>query len=492
MERNNQKKSKMEYAAAAAIILLYALLCANRSVWADEAYTMLVVEKPWPQAWDIIIHDVHPPLYYIIVKLACTLTGYTVPAVKAVSVFFQSAALLLGIWLVKPLFGRKTAYCYMVILGLMPQLIRYGVELRMYPAAMFFVTACGLAAVWLWKNQEKEPSRRMWLLFWGAGIAAAYTHYFALIAVAWIYLLLLAGFYFHAGQIYYVKKTCRQDSPSAAEPSLRRVPFRKGGPSRGIKKWLLCLAASAAAYLPWLAVFAGQAAGLGESYWIAAPSLTEMIRWAGWLFKTSCMPLSMAFTALFAAGFPAAVWLAVRKKDLDMAAAAAGWGVRLLTVGTGAAVTFLINPVFIPRFMLPAAGLAALGMALFLSRLPRRLPAVCLAAALVLGAQGYRDVWAEEYGNQTEETLGYLDRELEPGDLLVYDYQHLEFVLAWYYPEYEAVSSEDFDWDTQGRKWYFQIFQDLTEDEMNEKGMDWTMEGKYGIDEYQFFLYRIQ
>ena len=67
----------------------YAGLCFNDSVWADEAYTMLLVQKPWPEAWRLLLSDVHPPLYYIIVKLVCTVFGYQVPVVKGISAFYN-------------------------------------------------------------------------------------------------------------------------------------------------------------------------------------------------------------------------------------------------------------------------------------------------------------------------------------------------------------------------------------------------------------------
>ncbi len=457
----------------------YAGLCFNDSVWADEAYTMLLVQKPWPEAWRLLLSDVHPPLYYIIVKLVCTVFGYQVPVVKGISAFFIFLTMLLGITRVYPDYGRKTALLYIAVVGLMPQLLRHGVELRMYPQAMFFVTACGLLAVSLWRRQGERASLRQWIGFWAAGVAAAYTHYYGLVAVAWIYGLLLWCFAY----VFYRerRRTC-----------LALKVLKDKILSQGIRRWFLCLFASIAAYLPWLFVFLRQTSQVGETYWIEQPSLRTAVRWAGWLFKTEVMPVSILYTLVFVLGFLWLLWRGMAGRREELLSGAAGYGVLLLTVLTGLSATLLFRPVFIPRYMIPAAGLAAFGLAVFEAQLPRRLTALLCGLMLLVGGLGYRDVWREEYGTQTAETRSELEQLLKPGDRLVYDYEHIGFVLEYYYPDYEVEYWADTDWNESGDVWYCQCFRELTEERMEEMGLGWTLVGEYGLDEYSFRLYRIQ
>lgn len=480
MDRNREKQNRyLLWGLALCLAAAYAGLCFNDSVWADEAYTMLLVQKPWPEAWELLLSDVHPPLYYIIVKLVCAKAGYPVQAVKGISVVFVFLTMALGILLVYPDFGKKTAAVYIAAVGLMPQLIRHGVELRMYPQTMFFVTACGLLAVSLQKHRRERAQVWRWTGFWASGVAAAYTHYYGLVSVAWIYGFLLCSL--------IVSHHCdRRRSGLAREVSEGR------GALREMRGWLFCLAASIAVYLPWIFVFAGQAGAVGENYWIERPSVGTAVRWAGWLYKTEVMPVSLLFTAVFAIGFPWLLRKGIAGGRKEPLAGAAGYGVLLLTVLTGVAASVLFRPVFVPRYMIPAAGLAAFGLAVFAAGLPRRLTALLCVLMLLCGGVGYRDVWKEEYGTRTAQTRAELERMLKPGDLLAYDYDHVGLVLEYYFPDYKVKYWEDVDWNGSGGIWYCQVFNELTEEQMKEMELDFTQMGEYGLDEYSFRLYRIR
>lgn len=466
-EIKQKKEDKIHlYILVVCLTVAYAALCHNDSVWADEAYTMLLVQKPWPEAWEMLVHDVHPPLYYVIVKLVCMAVGYTVPVVKGVSVCCVCLLLLLGVWLVYPDFGKKTAVCYILTAGMMPQMFRHGVELRMYAMAAFYVTACGFLALRLWFNRSDGGRRRTWAGFCTAGLAAAYTHYFALISIAWIYVLLLAALILE-----------------------KRNDIR---PSVAIRRWLFCLAASVVLYVPWLFVFAAQAVQVRESYWISLPSVGTMVRWTGWLFKTAYMPVSVLYSVLFVFGFVGLLYYGLSRKQPVLLAGAAGYGVLLLTVLTGVAVTFLVKPVFVPRYMIPAAGLAAFGLAVFAGRLRGRFPVLFCVSALLIGGLGYRDVWKEEYGIRTARTRAMLDQTVQSGDTLVYDYEHLKWVLEYYYPDHVIKSCDAADWNSPGTIWYCQIFREVTEEDMDRLGREWTFMGEYEMDQYAFRLYRIE
>ena len=59
----------------------------------------------------------------------------------------------------------------------------------MYGWALFFVLLCGFAAYRL--LADAAPKRRWWVTLTLAGLCAGYLHYFALLAVCFVYLALL-------------------------------------------------------------------------------------------------------------------------------------------------------------------------------------------------------------------------------------------------------------------------------------------------------------
>ena len=55
------------------VILIYTILeilliINNNGIWADELFTMRVVDSNIPDAINYVLKDVHPPLYYMLLK----------------------------------------------------------------------------------------------------------------------------------------------------------------------------------------------------------------------------------------------------------------------------------------------------------------------------------------------------------------------------------------------------------------------------------------
>lgn len=51
--------------------VMYLILSMDPLVWADEAYTMAIVRHSYREIWQITTADVHPPLYYFLLKTIC-------------------------------------------------------------------------------------------------------------------------------------------------------------------------------------------------------------------------------------------------------------------------------------------------------------------------------------------------------------------------------------------------------------------------------------
>ena len=81
----------------------------NRDFWYDEAFTGVTVKANFWEMIRITINDVHPPLYYILLKMFSYFGDYSVFSVR----FFSVILGILGIWAVylftKELFNKKAA-----------------------------------------------------------------------------------------------------------------------------------------------------------------------------------------------------------------------------------------------------------------------------------------------------------------------------------------------------------------------------------------------
>lgn len=184
--------------AADLLLVLFALVLAglgvlflwNENFWLDEYFSIHLADTiDWAEIPAYTATDVHPPLYYYILKLFVTVLGHSHIVYRLASFAAYLLMLVLALVLFRPAFGRSAALLFLCLMGPNVTALRYGTEVRMYSWAMFFVLLFAFAA---WKLVDGDTRRRWWATLTAAGLAAAYTHYYALIAVALVYLALLA------------------------------------------------------------------------------------------------------------------------------------------------------------------------------------------------------------------------------------------------------------------------------------------------------------
>jgi uncharacterized membrane protein len=151
----------------------------HETLWYDESYSAAVIKHPIPDVVRLVAGDNHPPLYFILLKIFCMISGQTEFALRLFSVFGVIALASLGMGPVKRIFGKTVGLIYAFIVLAAPINLSMAQEARMYTWAAFFVTACilyGYLALC-------EGNKSSWLKYGIFMVLAAYTHYYALLAV---------------------------------------------------------------------------------------------------------------------------------------------------------------------------------------------------------------------------------------------------------------------------------------------------------------------
>ena len=477
--------SKKEYALLGLLILGFALvylsLCFNNNIWTDEAFTidLLKSSKSYMDAVWFTAGDVHPPLYYLILKPFTDLFGVRLFLLKVLSIVPMLCTMGLGMTFVQRRFGFRTAFLYILMLGAIPCAMEYAVQVRMYSWAMLFVTACAFAAADACDRGKKKD----WCIFALAGVAAAYTHYFAFVAVLWIY-----GFFFLA-------LVCKRREK--------------------LKYFLIAAAASLAAYVPWLRVLYAQVSGVRKNYWIAGIDKEVLLSYFDTLFETELPYSTPIMVLLFGTAF---VWLVYRLVSCKKTKAAkagqqaeAGgrmpaqtqkevlallaFSVPVLTAGFGVTVSLLMRPVFIARYIMPCVPLLCFFFAAAWSEASKKVYAALLVFTFFLGTIVYQDTWQVEYkSTYVPQTEQFFAENLGENDIIVYNFEIFDFIYAYYFDEDKLVYIEDVDlsqdydniWlmDTHGQP-------EFEADELAEYGWTKTFMGNYGIEHDEFKIYRI-
>lgn len=149
------------------------------SLWVDEGLTVQFSRVSWATVLGLHgAYDVHPPLYFALVKL----TSLVLPDTESgrfISVIAGTLTIPVVYWLASRLAGSRAGAIAALVLALAPAHIWYSQEGRPYALTALFVGISYLALVAFLQEGE-----RRWLLAYGVSlILAMYTEYSAIFAL---------------------------------------------------------------------------------------------------------------------------------------------------------------------------------------------------------------------------------------------------------------------------------------------------------------------
>lgn len=158
------------------IALLYSL---RNSLWHDESYTYLMIQSSFSKIIYYTSLDVHPPLYYLILKAWSNAFGYSILSLNVFSIFCMIGAVLIFWKLFLKVYNPSNNYLKYLLLILMffgPFTIRYGQEIRMY-ALGTLITALIIYFVYTLIN-SRNKNTLLWVLLGVLLALGFYVHYF--------------------------------------------------------------------------------------------------------------------------------------------------------------------------------------------------------------------------------------------------------------------------------------------------------------------------
>ncbi|NCQ53999.1 hypothetical protein COV88_02605 [Candidatus Saccharibacteria bacterium CG11_big_fil_rev_8_21_14_0_20_41_19] len=232
-------------AAGLAVFLIITLWTITKSsIWFDEAFGAYLIRFNF---WDIAIYtaaDVHPPLYYWLLKLWSICFGNTELALRSMSVLFGGVSIVFGYLLTHRLFNKKAARISLIFMVLAPMFVRYSQEMRMYT----LVTAIALAATYVLTYAINTKKKMPWIIYGVLVGLGMWAHYFS--AIVWI-----AHWVWRADAVRRIAK----------KGKFIKTLFSK--------QWIMAHVIAIGLFIPWLPFFAKQMFTVQAfGFWI--PSVT--------------------------------------------------------------------------------------------------------------------------------------------------------------------------------------------------------------------------
>ncbi len=300
------------------------------SLWYDETVSTLLAGSSLPELLRHTAGDIHPPLYYILLRAWLIVMGYPTGHADAAgyglefaagffSLFFGVLLIVLTYALARRVVGSRVATIAAGLVALSPYHVWYSQEVRMYTlgAALGVVAVLSLATGWGlgaggWRpaavGRGQQTRRKAWIGWVGYAVAAAagmYTlYYFA-------FLLIPLNLGLLACTIRVSRAPSEAPSPSSPAP---RAPFDVSRLTFDVSRLTSLLLANLAAvllYAPWLPIAVRQATDPPVPPWRMAPSFPVALAesWNALVFGQSApawaWPLLIVALAVYAAGLVA-------------------------------------------------------------------------------------------------------------------------------------------------------------------------------------------
>lgn len=344
-------------------VLRFAFL-GTESLWEDEAGSLIIARMPFSEILGMhrTTNEFHPPLYFLLLHVWIRLFGETEIAVRSLSAVCSTLSLGLIYGCGRRLFGREAGLLAMVLLALSPFQIRYAQEARNYALTVLL----GIASFYTFARCLE----RLDLLrgaAWAASTAALlYTNNLGLLVPV--------------AQNLFV---------------LLHAPFPE---PRGKRSWLLAQIALLALFAPWLPIFLSQLASAQKSFWISPPDLQALLdtllEYGGGLTSchasrdydvsagivTTCLLLGTTLASFFEIEPAREGWLLRPASNQGL------WLARLwfaVPLGVPYLLSFVGQPVFIPRITILASVALILLSARGISVLPVEWPKKMVTGAII-------------------------------------------------------------------------------------------------------------
>lgn len=379
------------------LALMNAVLFIKPFVEIDEWFTRGLVEFPAYQVVTVTGIDVHPPLYYLIVKAAMKILTLAhvhydlVFLIKFMSVVPFIILLIVCVTKIRNDYGWLTSGFFALSLGVMSGFFMVFLTARMYSWAVLFMV---LAFICL-GDVLKDSSYKSWILMAIFSTLGAYTHYFVAISVIVMYMLLLINILVN-----------------------RKFGFGK----EDIKKWVISTVIGILLYLPWVFTLLGQLTKVHEKYWLKTPGLAKIVTSLSYVFTSNetlmtAVPLAVIVVAIL-------IYITLRyakNQNKDNSYLLMGVGIYAVTLTGSLVISYTFKPILLERYLFPSIAVFWLAVSILIGEKDFRKYAMPVVILLLIFAAfnvvDQIDTIDHEY-NKTLETNQVLD-DLNTNDTII-------------------------------------------------------------------------
>lgn len=302
-------------------------------VWIDEAFSMEIIRKNFWEMLVLTTQDVHPPLYYIFLKIGVSILTFIFHGLNPIfaarlvtGIPFVVLYILCLTWIWHRFGNFCTGFSILALFGA-PQLFMYTTEIRMYGFALLWITCVALTIYDLTLNYNNHLRRKeLWIQLTIFSLLAAYTHYYAAVCAAFCWAILLWWMW-------------------------------KREKIKGVVRWAQAAGFCFIFYVPWLFVLFRQMAVVADNFWIESAGFTQIGDYFAFVFGTRFWML------LLFVGLAIFTKRSATKNEIQFEISSVLQPVFLIVFGV--ILSLLFRPVYIARYVFPALFVFWIGFGIF-------------------------------------------------------------------------------------------------------------------------------
>lgn len=375
----------------------------SNDFWADECYSIINAQYDFHTMLNNTLLDVHPPLYEYMIWVMAHLFGQTAAVYHILSWIPYMIMLLMTAVIVRKRHGIGSSILLCCMLSTMAPALRNIMEVRMYEWAACFVFGAFLC----FEGILLYGRRYDYIAFLIVTLLAAYTHSYALLGVAFLYLtLLIYGFL---------------------------------GNKKKLSKILLLCLGMFVGYLPWLFRLLKAFRSVGDgNFWITdIPSLKAA---AIYIFDSK---IRWILLFLYIVVIIELLWNHIKKKDKEQSYFIIGgllavWGVYVVAY----MCSKILSPMLVLRYLYPVCPIAwfMLSIGVDSSRLNGRklFMAFLIGLVFITGSGSLNSTIKKEkrYDASTQQIVATVSENMPEDAVLETNIVHLNWtVLSYYFPD---------------------------------------------------------
>jgi 4-amino-4-deoxy-L-arabinose transferase-like glycosyltransferase len=241
--KESERLSKPEWLILSGILLLTLILrllfIGQRGIWYDDAFSILLSRRSFPEIFAGTAADTMPPLYYGLLHF-WMMVSQNLIWIRLLNIVLDFVLIGYVFLFVQKIFSKQAALISVYFLGISPFLIYHAQEVRMY----MVLVLCQFAYMYyflLWLENKRSIKKIVGMILFGAG--ALYSHNLA------IFGLIIPGIY---------------------------LIFKKDFSS--LLHWIGYLIGSMVLFSPWLIFVPGQIEKIQTAFWTPRPGIVEIIQ----------------------------------------------------------------------------------------------------------------------------------------------------------------------------------------------------------------------